>query len=55
MTSTIVVDDVLWDKYDDQLNNPAYRHAELGPFLMIRFWDLLQIPGKVTRFGTHRS
>ena len=48
---TIVVDDVLWDKYDDQLNNPAYYHAELGPFLMIRFWDLLQIPGKVKGLG----
>ena len=48
---TIVVDDVLWDKYDDQLNNPAYYHSELGPFLMIRLWELLQTPGKVDGLG----
>ena len=48
---TIVVDDVLWDKYADQLNNPAYYRSELGPFLMIRLWELLQTPGKVDGLG----
>jgi hypothetical protein len=48
---TLVVDDVLWDKYDDQLNNPSYHDAELGPYMMIRFWGLLQVPGKVVGLG----
>ena len=48
---TLVVDDVLWDKYDDQLNNPLHHDAELGPFLMIRLWGLLQVPGKVIGLG----
>ncbi len=47
----LVVDDVLWDKYDDQLNNPSHHDVELGPFLMIRFWGLLQAPGKVVGLG----
>ncbi len=48
---TLVVDDVLWDKYDDQLNNPSYLDAEHGPYLMIRLWGLLQIPDKVLGLG----
>ena len=48
---TLVVDDILWDKYDDQLNNPSYHDAELGPYLMIRLWGLLQVPGKVEGLG----
>ena len=48
---TVVVDDILWDKYDDQLNNPAHYHTERGPYLMLRLWEILQIPGKVDGLG----
>ena len=47
----LVVDNVLWDKYDAQLNNPAYYHAQDGAYLIIRLWELLQIPGKIDGLG----
>ena len=50
-THVIVVDDILWDKYDHQLNNPAYHHAEYGPYLMLTLWHSLQIPGKIDGLG----
>ena len=48
---TIVVDDTLWFKLDDQLNSPAYHHPELGPFLMRVLWNALTIPGKIDGLG----
>ena len=48
---TLVVDDVLWEKYVDQLYDPAYHHAELGPYLMTTLWEALQIDGKVEGRG----
>ena len=48
---TFVVDDVLWGKYEDQLYHPAYHHADLGPHLMTRLWESLQIPGKIEGLG----
>ena len=47
----LVVDDVLWEKYLDQLYDPAYHHAELGPHLMTRLWEALQIDGKIDGRG----
>ncbi len=47
----LVVDDVLWQKYEDQLYDPAYHHADLGPHLMTRLWEALQIDGKVEGKG----
>ena len=35
----LVMDNVLWDKYDDQLNHPAYYHTQDGAYLIIRLWD----------------
>ena len=48
---TIVVDDVLWFKFDVQLNNPSYHDPELGPFLIRVLWDALTIAEKVDGFG----
>ena len=48
---TLVVDDVLWEKYVEQLYHPAYHHAELGPLLMTRLWEALQIDGKIEGRG----
>lgn len=48
---TLVVDDVLWDKYDDQLNNPSHHDVAVGPYLMIRLWGLLQVSGKIVGRG----
>ena len=47
----LVVDDMLWDKYVDQLYDPAYQHSELGPHLMTRLWEVMQIDGKVDGRG----
>ena len=47
----LVVDDVLWEKYVDQLYDPAYHHAEFGPHLMTRLWEALQIDGKIDGRG----
>ena len=48
---TFVVDDVLWGKYEGQLYDPAYHHADLGPHLMTKLWESLQIPGKIEGLG----
>ena len=48
---TLVVDEVLWGKYDDQLYNPAYFHPERGPFLRIRLWELVRRTGKIDGLG----
>ncbi len=49
---TITVDDVLWDKYDDQLNKPAHQELQFGPSLLRVLWNALTIPGKVDGLGT---
>ena len=48
---TIVVDDVLWDKYVDQLNHPGYHNPNLGPFLIRSLWNALTVSGKVDGLG----
>ena len=48
---TLVVDDVLWEKYEDQLYDHSYHHAELGPHLMTKLWETLQVPGKIEGLG----
>ena len=48
---TVVVDDVLWDKFDDKLNRPGYHNPQLGPYLMRVLWNALTIPEKVMGLG----
>ena len=48
---TIVVDDVLWDKYIEQLNHPGYHHPNLGPFLIRSLWNALIVSEKVDGLG----
>ena len=48
---TLVVDDVLWGKYDDQLYNPAHFHTERGPLVRIRLWELMRRIGKIDGLG----
>lgn len=48
---TLVVDNVLWAKYEEQLYDPSYHHADLGPHLMTKLWDTLQVPGKIEGLG----
>ena len=48
---TIVVDDTLWDKFDEQLNRPGYRHPQRGPFLIRALWNALTIPNKIDGLG----
>ena len=48
---TIVVDDVLWDKYIEQLNHLGYHHPNLGPFLIRVLSDTLTVAEKVVGLG----
>ena len=48
---TLVVDDVLWDKYDEQLNRLGYYHPTQGPFLIRVLYNALTIPEKVDGLG----
>ena len=48
---TIVVDDVLWNKYDEQLNHPGSHHPTLGPFLIRSLWNALTVSKKVDGLG----
>ena len=48
---TIVVDDVLWDKYIEQLNRPGYHHPNLGPFLIRVLSGALTVAEKVVGLG----
>ena len=48
---TIVVDDVLWDKFEHQLNRPGYHDPQLGPHLILVLRNALTIPEKVTGLG----
>ena len=45
------VDDVLWGKYDRQLNGPEHYHSAEGAYAMLRLYELLQIPGKIDGLG----
>ena len=48
---TIVVDDVLWNKYVAQLNRRGHYHSEMGPFFMQILGNALRVPGKFCGFG----
>ena len=48
---TMVVDDVLWDKYIEQLNHPGYHRPNLGPFLIRSLWNALTVSEKVDGLG----
>ncbi len=47
----IVVDDVLWGKYEDQLYSPRYQDASLGPAIMRDLWNAYSIPDKIDGLG----
>ena len=48
---TLVVDDVLWDKYEEQLYRPGYHHPALGPFLIRALYNALTVSEKVDGLG----
>jgi len=48
---TLVVDDILWDKYVEQLHRPGYHHPNMGPFLVRVLYNALTIPEKVDGLG----
>ena len=48
---TIVVDDVLWNKFDEQLNRPGYQLPQAGPNLLRVLWNALAIVNKVDGLG----
>ena len=48
---TLVVDDVLWDKYAEQLYSPGYHHPTLGPFLIRALYNAITVTGKVDGLG----
>ena len=48
---TIVVDEVLLEKYFSQLNRPGYAHPTLGPHLLRILSNALTIDDKVVGFG----
>lgn len=47
---TLVVDDVLWDKYVEQLYRPGYHHNQ-SPFLILSLYNALTVSGKVDGLG----
>ena len=48
---TIVVDDVLWDKFDEQLNRPGHQLAQAGPVLLRVLCNALATADKVDGLG----
>ena len=52
---TLVVDDVLWDKYEEQLYRPGYHHPTLGPFLIRALYNALTVSEKVDGLWSHRA
>lgn len=52
---TLVVDDALWDRYEEQLHRPRHAHPTLGPFLMRVLWNALTTAGKVDWLGRTAS
>ncbi len=49
----IVVDDVLWEKYEQQLYSPRYQRPALGPSIMRDLWNAYTIPDKIEGLGRH--
>ena len=49
----IVVDDTLWEKYEQQLYSPRYQHPALGPSIMRDLWNAYTIPDKIDGLGRH--
>ena len=48
---TIVVDDLLWDRFDNQLRRPGHQHPQAGPYLLRVLWNALTIVNKVDGLG----
>ena len=48
---TIVVDDILWDNYMDQLRRPRYQHPLVGPVMLRVLVGALEIPNKIERLA----
>ena len=48
---TIVVDDVLWDKFDEQLNRPGHQLPQAGPNLLRVLYNALTTAGKIDGLG----
>ena len=48
---TIVVDDILWDKFDEQLNRPGYQLPQAGPVLFRVLCNALATVNKVDGLG----
>ena len=48
---TLIVDDALWDRYEEQLHRPRHEHPTLGSHLMRVLWNALVTAGKVDGLG----
>ena len=48
---TLVVDDVLLNKYIEQLNRPGHHHPDMGPFLIRALINALTVAEKVDGLG----
>ena len=48
---TIVLDDVLWDKFDNQLNRHRHQSPQHGSSLLRLFWSALQTDNKIVGLG----
>ncbi len=48
---TIVVDDILWDKFYEQLNRPGHQLPQVGPILFRVLCNALTTANKVDGFG----
>ena len=48
---TIVVDDILWEKLDEQLNRPGHQLPQAGPHLLRVLWNALTTANKVDGLG----
>ena len=48
---TIVLDDVLWEKFDNQLNRYGHQSPQHGPSLLRLFWSALQTDNKIVGLG----
>ena len=52
---TVVVDDILWDKYFVQLNRRGHYDPTLGPFLLRSLFNALTVSEKVIGLGQTAS
>ena len=48
---TLIVDDALWDRYEEQLHRPRHAHPTLGPYLMRVLWNALTTIAKIDGLG----